>query len=99
MSAVNSSVSNGPWSAKKSEFAKQARLEINRSRGESENWDNKPSVGERLSWRQWRRKLAAASAAQVPLETVAAATGLGARRGGGVPPIPRGLGGQPLALM
>ena len=47
-SAFNGSVSNGPWSAKKSEFAKQARLEINRAVGESENWDEQ-SIGQRAA--------------------------------------------------
>jgi hypothetical protein len=37
--SFNASVSNGPWSAKRPEFTKQAKLEINRSLGESEEWD------------------------------------------------------------
>jgi hypothetical protein len=37
--SFNASVSNGPWAAKKPEFAKQAKLEINRAVGESEHWD------------------------------------------------------------
>jgi hypothetical protein len=51
-SAFNSSLSNGTWSAKKPEFAKQAKLEIKRAVARSENWDNKASVRERLSWQQ-----------------------------------------------
>jgi hypothetical protein len=38
-STFNGSVSNGPWSLKKPEFAKQAKLEINRAVGESDSWD------------------------------------------------------------
>lgn len=47
-SAFNSSVSNGSWSAKMPEFAKQAKLEINRAVGESENWDEQ-CIGQRAA--------------------------------------------------
>lgn len=55
-STFNSSVSNGPWSAKKPEFAKQAKLEINRAIGEAKDWDEE-SIGRRAA------ELAAAAAA------------------------------------
>ena len=39
--SFNGSVSNGAWSAKRPEFAKQAKLELNRAVGESEEWDER----------------------------------------------------------
>jgi hypothetical protein len=42
----NRAVSNGPWSAKRPEFVKQAKLEINRGIGEIDDW-NEASIAAR----------------------------------------------------